>query len=116
MLLIFRFIVFGFVALAIVDCVLAGLGGLLSSLFSALGSSLQCPRFRRPTVQVHGVPAPETSCGRGPNARIATVTGSGGYCCDCEIERYSIAERMAKLDWEARKIELRRDYPHFPQL
>jgi hypothetical protein len=106
MLHIFQLIVFGFLALVIVIVVLTVIGAALSSLFSGLRSSYDASLRR---------PAPKTSCGHGPNDRIETLTGSGGYCGACETERESERQRMAKRDWEARKIELMRDHPPSPR-
>jgi hypothetical protein len=102
MLHIFQLIVFGFLALVIVIIVLTLIGGALGTLISGLRSSYDATLRR---------PAPNTSCGHGPNDRIETLTGSGGYCRACETERETERQRMAERDWEARKKELMRDHP-----
>ena len=103
MLQILMLIVFGYFALLIVGGLLVGIGECLGALFSGLSSSPCGPSPRRSTS--------EPTCEHGPNTRIETLRGSGGYCRDCEIERNRIVQRRAQPDWEARKIELRRDHP-----
>jgi hypothetical protein len=106
MLHIFQLIVFGFLALIIVIIVLTVIGGALGTLISSLRSSYDATLRR---------PAPNTSCGHGPNDRIETLTGSGGYCRACETERQNKRQRTAERDWEARKKELMRDNPPLPR-
>jgi len=107
MLHLFQLIVFGFLALVVVIIVLIFIGGVLGSLLSGLRSSFYDESLRRSV--------PKTSCGHGPNDRIETLTGSGGYCRACEMERETERQRKAERDWEARKIELRRDHPPPPR-
>jgi hypothetical protein len=104
MLHIFQLIVFGFLALVIVIVVLPVIGAALSSLFSGLRSSYDASLRR---------PAPKTVMRTWAKRQNRNANGIGRLLRG--LKRESERQRMAKRDWEARKIELMRDHPPSPR-